>query len=362
METIFNATNDVWKDGKYPLFLGQQPALYDSVNVTYPELFTLYKLQKSIDWSETEVNLEQSRMDMSTAPEGARELMIENLCYQWEADSIAARSIAACFAPFITNSEYWAAILKVSEIEVLHALTYSEIVRQCIPDPKEVFERIMNNHQLHSRMHTIAKCFAELKEAGAKYTLGLLSDEEAYPIVMNGLVALFSLERGQFQGSFGNTFAVIETTQQFQGIGELVAKIMQDERWVHAELGKVALKIELLTDRGAMWRVLHAETIQKIVDEVREAEYAFNRYLYSKPWKVSRLTESLANEYVDWNMKDVYDTLLLPHDITVQANPFPFMESWLRLDGRQNANQEKDQTNYVLNSVVRDVAEDYVFA
>lgn len=359
--SVFNINNTNWEGGNYSLFLGQAPALYDSVNVTYPRLFKLYKDQKSIDWSETEVNLEQSRADMDTAPAGAREMMIENLAYQWEADSIAARSIAANFAPFITNSEYWAAILKVSEIEVLHALTYSEIVRQCIPDPTEVFKRVMHNEQLQTRLETIGKCFAELKEAGAKYTLGKMTDEEAYPIVMNAVVALYCLERGQFQASFSNTFGVVEATQQFQGVGELVAKIAQDELYIHAELGKEVIKIELATERGAKWRVQNTATIQKIVDEVRQGEYNFNRYIYSKEWKVNGLTEQLANDYVDYNFVDIYETLQLPHNITVTTNPLPYMDNWLNLDKRQNANQEKDQTNYVLNSIINDVPDDMIF-
>ena len=202
MSNVFNTENTAWKEGKYPLFLGQAPALYDSVNVTYPKLFDLYKLQKSIDWAETEVSLAQSRNDMANSQGDARELMIENICYQWEADSIAARSIAVCFGPFITNSEYWAALLKISEIEVTHSLTYSEIVRQCIPDPTEIFERILKNEFLDDRMKTIGKIFHELKIAGAKYTLGLISDEEAYPIVMNGLVALFCLGTPTVYGQF----------------------------------------------------------------------------------------------------------------------------------------------------------------
>lgn len=361
-QAVFNTENTAWKEGKYPLFLGQQPALYDSVNVTYPKLFDLYKLQKSIDWAETEVALEQSRLDMANDVGDSRQLMIENLCYQWEADSVAARSIAAAFAPFITNSEYWAALLKVSEIEVLHALTYSEIVRQCIPNPTEVFERIMENQKIHDRMHTIATVFNELKMAGAKYTLGMITDEEAYPFVMNGLVALFGLERLQFMDSFAKTFGTIEATQRFIGIGQLVAKIMQDERWVHAELGREALRIELETERGLEWRIKYDDVITNIVKEIHRSEYRFNDYIFlEKGWKVNGLSHSLCRDWIDWNAMDVYGTLHIPHDIKLTSTPLKFMDNWLDLDRFQNANQEGDNTNYVLNSVIRDVTDDTIF-
>lgn len=356
MSKVFNTNNDAWKEGNYPLFLGQAPALYDSVNVTYPRLFELYKLQKSIDWAETEVSLEQSRQDLATDLGDSRQLMIENLCYQWEADSVAARSIAAAFAPFVTNSEYWAALLKVSEVEVLHALTYSEIVRQCIPDPSMVFQRIMDNQQIHDRMETIGRVFGELKTAGAKYTLGMITDEEAYPYVMNGLVALFCLERLQFMDSFAKTFGTIEATQMYIGMGQLIAKIMQDERWVHAELGKEALKIELNTDRGLQWRIKYDDVITQIVKEVHQSEYAFNTYIFkTKGWKVNGLTHDLCRDWIDWNAMDVYDTLHIPHEIKLDKTPLKFMDNWLDLDRFQNANQEGDNTNYVLNSVIKDV-------
>jgi hypothetical protein len=109
-------------------------------------------------------------------------MMVENLAYQWRADSVAARSIAGLFAPFVTNSELWDAWVKITEIENTHALTYSEIVRQCIPDVQDVFNRIMQNEQMEQRMSTINEAFAELDVAGAKYKLGMIGKEETVHI------------------------------------------------------------------------------------------------------------------------------------------------------------------------------------
>lgn len=360
--SIFNIENTEWKDGNYSLILGQEPALHDSVNTRYPKLFELYKLQKSIDWSEDELSLENSRMDMLNCPDNVRDIMLKNLAFQWEADSIASRSIAPLFAPFITNSEYWAAILKTSETEVLHALTYSEIVRQCIPDPHEVFKEVMENNNITTRLTHVARAFQELKVAGAKYTLGLMSKEEAFPIVMNGTLCLYCLERLEFMASFADTFGTIESTQMFQEIGTLVAKIMCDERWVHAEVGAEALRIMLATKEGAEWRVRYAEDIKKTIDEVVQAEYDWNSYLFSEGRKLtSSLNESSANEWVDWNAQDVYKTLQFTPPKVVTVNPLKYMDHWLNLDKFQNANQEKNSANYVLNSVVDDVEENYIF-
>lgn len=355
--SVFNKDNDAYKKGEYPLFLGQAPALYDSVNVTYPELFKLYKLQKQSDWSEDEINLEQSRIDMLTCPPETREIMVENLAIQWELDSVASRSIAPLFAPFITNSEYWAAILKVSEIEVLHALTYSEIVRQCIANPNDIFDRILKNEAMSMRMNTVEKAFNNLQIASAHKTLGVLDDNLAYDAVMTALSALYGLEREQFMCSFAATFGVVESGP-FQGIGKLVQKIMQDERFIHAELGKAALKIELATARGKAWLANNKDKVLRILEEVVDSEYAWNKHLFSNGRKVVGFNESLGVDWIDYNAQDLYETFGFIAPRTIKKNPLPYMDNWLDLNKNQNAQQEGDSANYNLNIIVDDIGDE----
>ena len=357
---MFNNENTEWKEGKYPLFLGQEPALYDSINVTHPELFKLYKRQKAMDWSEDELNLEQSRIDMDSCPVEVKDLMIENLALQWEADSIASRSIAPLFAPFITNSELWAAWLKVSEIEVLHALTYSEIVRQCISNPNLIFDKIMKNEDIIGRLTAISEAFKSLQQEGAKHTLGLATDKQAsYNVLMNAVVALFCLERLQFVASFAATFAVVEQGW-FQAIGKLVQKIAQDERFIHAEVDKYVIKHELTTPMGKIWYETNREYIKQMVDSVVQAEYNWNKYLFSNGRKVVGYTESLANEWVDFNAQDVYHTLGFEYK-KIKSNPLKYMDNWFDLNKTQNAQQEADSANYLLNIIVNDIPDGYQF-
>lgn len=354
--SVFNNENTEWKEGKYSLFLGQSPALYDSINTTFPKIFNLYKQQKASDWSEDELSLEQSRVDMLTCPQETKDLMIKNLSLQWELDSVASRSIAPLFAPFITNSEYWAAVLKVSEIEVLHALTYSEIVRQCIPNPTEIFEQIMGNEQIMGRMYPVAKAFSDLKEVGAKYTLGMLSKEEAYPTLMMALVALYGLERIQFVASFAATFAVVELGW-FQDIGKLVQKIMQDERLIHAELDKMALQIEFSTERGKKWLQDNKKQVEELLDSIRNAEHTWKTYLFSEGRKAVGFTEHSLGKYIDYEAQEVYDVCGIDVDFGVKKNPLKYMDNWLDLNKTQNAQQEADSANYSLNIIVDDVGD-----
>lgn len=333
--------------------------MYDSINVTYPKLFQLYKRQKASDWSEDEISLEQSRIDMLSCPKDTRDIMVKNLALQWELDSVASRAIAPCFAPFVTNSELWAALLKNSEIEVLHALTYSEIVRQCIPDPQEVFKEVLNNTNILGRMEPVSKAFVRLQTAGALYTLGQVSKEEVYPVIMMGLVALYCLERLQFVSSFAATFAVVEQGY-FQGIGKLVQKIMQDERFIHAEVDRVAIEIELNAQQGREWLKSNKMQVKKLIDSVVAVEYDWATYLFSEGRKVVGLNEPLMVEWINYNAQEVYETLTIDPPVRVKKSPLKYMDNWLDLNKNQNAQQEGDSANYSLNIIIDDVGEEVI--
>ena len=108
--TVFNINNSGWITKQYPLFLGEELGLYDSVNCCHSELFDVYKQQVSQRWVETEFNHEQSRLDMLSCPKNIHDVMLLNLSFQFVLDSVASRAIAPLFAPFVTNSELWAAL------------------------------------------------------------------------------------------------------------------------------------------------------------------------------------------------------------------------------------------------------------
>jgi ribonucleoside-diphosphate reductase beta chain len=171
--SVFNVSNNGWKTKKYPLFMGEELSLYDSINVNYKELFDVYKQQVSQRWVESEFNHEQSRLDMLSCPKGIYDVMLLNLSFQWVADSVASRAIAPLFAPFVTNSELWAALMENSNMEVVHALSYSEIVRQCVTNPDDVFKLSVQNEKTLQRAVKIVSVFNDLQKAGAEYTLGI---------------------------------------------------------------------------------------------------------------------------------------------------------------------------------------------
>lgn len=354
---IFNENNTAHLTAEYPIFLGQAPALYDSINKVYPQLFELYKLLKAQDWSENEINLDQSRRDFESCDKSTYDVMVQTLMWQWEADSIASRSIATLFAPFISNSEYSAAVMRHSDNEILHALTYSEIVRQCIKDSKGIIREVMDNQNVLKRSTAIISVFEELEKIGSKYRLGeSFSPDYLRRVLLKGVCALYALEGIEFMASFACTFALAEQNM-FMGIGQLVQKIQLDEV-VHTKIDKTVLEI-LLADQD--WKVAFSEIkpeIKAILDEVVEQEQNWANYIFSNGRAIVGLNTTLLTEWVYYKALPIYTSLGIDWSFPViQNNPLPWMEQWINIDQQQNANQEQDNNAYKLNVVVDDLGD-----
>lgn len=351
--SVINLKNDNYKNGFYPVFLGQKLGMYDSINVTYPEMFKLYKKQKAQDWDENEMDLDQTRKDFATCSKNNYEVMIKTVSFQWENDSLA-KSIITLFAPFLTNNEATAMMMKQSEIEVLHALTYSEIVRQCVKNPAEVIDEIVNNKNIFNRMGIVEELMSELEKAGHEYALGLRPiDDSLRLLVLKGMMALIALEGIQFISSFSATFAMAEQ-QLFMGAAKLIQKIMLDEI-LHVKMDYEI--IDALMKDPDWKRVYEAnkDQFKLIFDTVIAQEEDWSDYIFSEGRVILGLNSTLMKEWVYYNAAPIYRRLKLKSDFkTPKNNPLPWMEIWMNPDKIQVASQEIQRTDYKVNSMKTD--------
>ena len=127
-ENIFN-THHTYHPKTQSLFLQEKPGLVDSIHKYHPEIWRLYKKLKSLDWDENEFDFSSCMAEFKTCSKTHYEMMIKTIAWQWEADSIAAHNLIPIAAPFVSSSELWALWLEIGKNEMLHALTYCEIVK-----------------------------------------------------------------------------------------------------------------------------------------------------------------------------------------------------------------------------------------
>lgn len=339
---IFNLDKTDYQ--KPSLLMGQQSGLFDTVNKIYPKVWSLWKTMRSLDWDPNEFDYSTCNQEFKACPKPVYEMMIKTLAWQWEADSVASKSIAPVLAPFISSSELWAAWQRISDNEVIHAATYSEIVRSSFDNPSEILDEILRVEEAHSRLKLVAQVFSEGYKASHEYALGLIeNNQETYNKVFMMIVALLALERIQFMSSFAITFAIADSGW-FQPIGKAVQKIAQDELEVHVELDKEVLRHEMKTERGRIAFEQCKDKIKSLLEEVTDGELAWNKYLFSEGRELTGMHCERLDLWTLYNSKDVFnffgikgDKYKFPRD-----NPLKYMDKWLNISKTQASPQEQD--------------------
>lgn len=241
----------------------------------------------------------------------------------------------------------------------LHALTYSDIVRQCLPNSREIITDIMDNQEVLGRSGVIVKYMRELEVLGCHYRLdpSSVDHEDLRRGILRALFALIGLEGIEFISSFACTFALAEQGV-FIGIGQLVQKIMLDEM-LHTKMDFAVLDIIL---RDPVWRSSFEnikQEIKDILDEVRVKEYAWADYIFSEGRSIIGLNVNLLNEWTDYNCAPIYDYFDISRDFEAPSkDPLPFMDTWMNPSKQQNANQEQTNTDYKLNTTINDAEEE----
>lgn len=355
MRKIFNSekTPEQYKE-KSSLFFGEDPGLFDTVNKHYPKIWSIYKEMKSLDWSEDEFDYTQCNLDFKNCSKPVHDMMIRTLAWQWEADSIASRNIAPLLAPFITDSSLWAAWQRISDNEVVHAATYSEIVRMSFDNPEDVLKDILSVKESLVRLEHIKQIFDDLYIVSHKYALCLMSADEAYDYLFMGIVALYMLERIQFMASFSITFTIC-STGIFQPIGKAVQKIVQDELEVHVELDKEVLRIELQTVRGKEAYERLKPKIQKLFDDVIVTELTWTDYIFSDGRELVGANAASVKSWVMFSAAPVHKFLNLDSVYKFpKHNPMSHLEDWINISKTQSAPQEQDNNQYKVGTIIRD--------
>ena len=355
MTKIFNiekSSNDYKSDNS--LFFGCDVGLFDTVNKHHPKIWAIYKEIKSLDWSEDEFDYSQCNQDFKNCPKSVYDIMIRTLAWQWEADSIVCRNIAPVLAPFITDSSLWAAWQRISDNEVVHAATYSEIVRMSFDDPEQVFEDILSVKESIVRLGALKTVLDKLYITSHRYALGDITSDEAYDDLFMGIVGYFLLERVQFMASFAITFTIC-STGIFQSIGKAVQKICQDELEVHVALDMEVLRVELQTKRGKAAYLRLKQKIKELCDDVVLSELNWCDYIFSEGRELVGGNINTVKSWVLFNAKPVYKFLDIQSEYKFPAiNPMPHLEDWINIGKTQSAPQEENNNQYKVGVIVND--------
>lgn len=360
------------------IILGQEPGLFDSIHNHHPVLFDLYKRLRSMDWDENEFPYGDCLHEFETCERQYYDMMIKTLAWQWEADATASRAIVNILGPVLTDSRVWAGYVRINDNENLHALTYSEIVRNSFKDPQVILDEILRVEEAQSRLVTVAKVMGEAHDASHAYACKLIpNDQELYNKIFKFFLALYYLERVQFMASFAVTFA-LGKMGMFQPIVMGVQKIAIDEFEIHAQFGQEVIKALLKTERG---RIAYEQTKEEGVQlywEILMSEVNWLVYLFSEGRELPGVTLKKMIQWVLFNgnaagtftgHKDgITDAMREEFKAATgfdldfpDKNPLPYMAEYLDLAKNQTSPQEVDNNSYVVN-VINTKNEETTFA
>lgn len=348
MTTKFDANNRGYAEG-YPLFLGRELGVLDTINVQYPQLEQLYQDQLAQIWNEFEVDLTQDKLDMMQVDQGTVDLMVKTIMWQTVADSVASRSIIETLGEYISNSEMMNLATLWSFFEVIHARTYSHIIKQTFIDPNESLEQIYNDSQVLTRSDVIVQAFDNLANVDKT------NEKEVRKAILMAFVALFALEAIAFMASFAVTFAIVETGK-FQGIGKLVQLICRDEV-LHTRMDYTIL--DIITKDPEWYEVIkeNAGEMQALLDRVVGNEIAWSDYVFSEGREVIGLSADLLKDYVYHMSAPVYTVLGLTPMKEVKKNPLPYMEKYIDPSKMQTANMELQNSSYLIGTIEDDTSD-----
>lgn len=355
-EKIFNTRKDDYE--RPEIILGKEPGLFDTINKSYPALWKLYKTLKGQDWDENEFDYAPCNVQFKSCDRNTYDMMVKTLAWQWEADSVAARSITGVLAPVCTSSEAWAGWVEITRNEIVHAATYSEIVRNSFDNPDDILREILAVQEAMSRLRVVSEVFDEALQVSYDYARGVRgNDQQTYNAIYLFIVAMLCMERIQFMASFAVTFGICEGTGLFQPIGKSIQKIAQDEFEVHVQYGKEVLRAMYKTTRGRAAFEQCEARIVAMIDEVDASEVAWTEYAFSEGRELTGVTRDMMIDWVHFSATDVARFFGLEervHFPLVTANPLKYMEAWLDMSRIQASNQEEDTAQYKVGVMQRD--------
>jgi len=359
-QNIFNLNKTDYQQPE--IILGQRDGIFDTVNKQYPELWTLYKTQVNLDWDANEFDYGPCNIQFKTCDRHIYDMMIKNLAWQWEADTVASKIFVSVLSNVCTSAEAWAGWQRISDNEVIHATTYSEIVRNSFDDPTDILDEILRVQEAHSRLVTVGKVFHDAKIASMQYGLDLIpNDQDLYNKIYKFIVAILCMERIQFMASFAVTFGIAESTGLFMPAAKAIQKIAQDEFEIHVQYGKAVLKELYKTSRGRIAFEQSRAEIVAMVNEVVGSEVAWTEYAFSEGRELTGVTCEMMKDWVYFSGTDVAKFFGIESEINfpvVPENPLKYMENWLAMDKVQASNQEEDTAQYKVNVLKRDDEEE----
>jgi ribonucleoside-diphosphate reductase beta chain len=366
--TVFNSNKTELK--KQPMFFGAPLGVQRYDSYKYPIFEKLTQTQLGYFWRPEEVSLQKDRADYQQLRPEQKHIFTSNLKYQIMLDSVQGRGPGMAFLPYCSLPELEGAMTIWETMEMIHSRSYTYIIKNVYADPTEVFDTILDDHNILQRATTVTAAYDELIESAQQWAGGNLWElgdhntanielKELKRKLYRAVVNVNILEGIRFYVSFACTFAFGEL-KLMEGSSKIISLIARDESQ-HLVLTQNILKNWANGDDPTILEIMkeEEENVYAMYRIAVEEEKAWAEYLF-KDGSMIGLNAKLLSNYVEYianrrmkaiGLKPIFDT-------PMSNNPLPWTEHWLNSKMMQNAPQETEIESYVIGGIKQDLKKD----
>lgn len=361
--SVFNTNKTDY--GSQHLIINEPAGLFDTINKPYPIISKHHERLVSLDWNLKDHNFFPCKQGFERCSKGDYRTMITTIAYQWETDSIAATAPITILALLRPSSQMWEAVVEIARNELIHAKTYSEIVKNSFDNPDAVMKDVLAIQEMLERNEVLAELFSNCKEVALRFATGNATEKEAYYAGLDLIAGLYFLERIQFMVSFAITFTYAEA-QMFVPIAKAVQRICQDEYQVHQRFQRDCLAIEFATEMGQQYIQEREAYLNQVFLAVVEGELKSADFLLPNTedgFELPGLVNSKLRAFVIYCAQDCQNFFEFPNwpHAKIDENPLPNLQEYFQLDVQGSPQEEASRNlSYLSGGIVDDTGDEAI--
>jgi len=329
-------------------------------HIKYKQIDKLTEKQIGFFWQPNEVDIVKDSKDFRELTENEQHIFTSNLKRQILLDSVQGRSPSLTLLPLASIPELESWITLWTQNEGIHSRSYTHIIRNIYSDPSVVFDEMMDIKEIIDCSVDITKYYDVLQIMAAGYqinpspkTLDHYQIKKQIWLTMNSINVLEGI---RFYTSFACSWAFGEL-KQMEGNAKIIKLICRDE---NLHLGFTQLMLRLLpTDDTDFVKIKEecSEEVKQMFISAVEQEITWADYLF-KDGSMIGLNKQLLTDYIHWIAHKRMTTLGIDSPYKGGSNPLPWTQKWIAGGDVQVANQEVENSQYIIGGTKQDVEED----
>lgn len=354
---------------KEPMFLGQSVnvARYDVQH--FPIFEKLTEKALSFFWTPSEIDLSRDRGEYESLPEHEKHIFLSNLKYQSLLDAVQGRSPNLAFLPLVSIPELEAFVEVWSCFEVIHSRSYTHIIRNIVVEPSLVFDGILEDKEILKRAKDIAFYYDDLIEYSQWYNLLgvgthqvngkeiVINKDELIKKIILAVISVYGLEGCRFYVSFAASWSFAER-KLMEGNAKIIKLVARDEG-VHMNATSAIINIWRNFNDQPEFSRWYYELQPQIIDifkAIAEQEKEWCDYLF-KDGSMIGLNANILKQYVEFMVNVRMKAIGLDPLFPERGNPLPWTMHWIDSTNLQQANQEGEQTSYLVGAIDANLGE-----